>query len=186
MWSEIILAAREAGSFLPRASTKSPSGSGKRSAEFIDLSCSEPLTHQIKIYAVVDQVVLARLDVCRRGKVDPVLLANVLNVFVCASQTDNVWVELLQVGLQDGGSVAGRIAGDENGAQRVARRFLDLVNHLGHLVQFLGANVGTVAEAKVHLRASRQLRRLPCSFSARKPTNAYFPFMSSLVNFLPF
>ena len=63
-------------------------------------------------------------------------------------------MELGQIALHHGGRVARRIARDEDGQQHIgAALALDNVNHDGHLVELLGADVGAVGEAEVDLRA---------------------------------
>lgn len=107
------------------------------------------LTHQEKVDRVVYKVVLARLDLLRRGKVYSVLLARLLDIVVGPSQANDILVEVLQIPLNDLRGVPRRIATDEHRPHRLAVLLLDLVNHLGHLVQLFRADIGAVREAKV-------------------------------------
>lgn len=102
---------------------------------------------------MVDQVVLAGLNVIRSGKVHTVLLADILDLLVCSGQTDNVGVELLQVLAQDLRSVSGWVTGDEDRTHNILSisRLADLVDDSCHLVEFIGANIGAVGEAEVDL-----------------------------------
>lgn len=71
-------------------------------------------------------------------------------------------MEFGEVGTEHTGSVAGRIAGDEDRSESVRGAGLNYVNGLGHFVEFVRANVGTVAEAKVDLTNMRSNQR-PCN-----------------------
>lgn len=109
--------------------------------------------HQVKVDAVVDEVVLAGLDVLGRAEVDAVLLAQRLDLVVGSGQADEPGVELGQVLLQGRWVVARRVAGDEDGEEgRVGVLGLDNVEHLGHLVELFGADVGAAGEAEVDLQ----------------------------------
>lgn len=102
---------------------------------------------------MVHQIVLARLDVLRGAEVHSVLLADMLDLLVRASQADNVGVKLAQVLAQHLGRVAGRIASNEDGAENIstAGSLADLVDDGGHLVKLIRADVGAVGEAEVDL-----------------------------------
>lgn len=110
------------------------------------------LTHQVKVDAVVDKVVLARQDILRSREVNTESLAGSLDSLVVSGQTDHILMELLQVFLCDFRGISCRIAGDENRSHNIAMLLLDIVNHTGHLVQLLRANVRAVCEAKVDQR----------------------------------
>lgn len=105
--------------------------------------------HQVKVDAVVDQVVLARLDVCWGAKVHAVRLAHGLDLVVRARQADKARVELHQVLAEHVGRVAGRVTRHKHGQQLAGLLGLDHVKHAAHFVEFFGANVGAVGEAKV-------------------------------------
>lgn len=111
------------------------------------------LTHQVKVDAVIDKIILARLHILRRAEVDAVFLADVLDLLVRARQTDDIRMELAQVLAQHLGRVAGRVAGDENRSHHrgTASRLFDIVDDGGHLVKLIGADIRTVGEAKVNL-----------------------------------
>lgn len=68
-------------------------------------------------------------------------------------------MELAQVRLDDRRRIAIRVARHENGFQHVAALVVDNVNHFGHLVKLVGADVGAVREPKVDLRAHHQISR---------------------------
>lgn len=109
--------------------------------------------HQVKVDAVVDEVVLAGLDVLGRAEVDAVLLAQRLDLVVGSGQADEPGVELGQVLLQGCWVVARGVAGDEDGEEgRVGVLGFDNVEHLGHLVELFGADVGAAGEAEVDLQ----------------------------------
>jgi hypothetical protein len=108
-------------------------------------------THEIEVYAMIDQVILPRLHCRRRAKVHAVLLARLLDVLVRACQAQDGWVELGEVLLQHFGRVARRVAGDHEGDHDIAALLLDFVVHKRHLVELVGADVGAVREAKVDL-----------------------------------
>lgn len=110
------------------------------------------LTHQIEVNAVVHKIVLTRLDIRRRREIHTVFLADVLDIIVRAGQADDVRMEFLKIRFHDGRRVARRIAGDENRTESVASDFLDLINHLCHLVELLWADVWAMCEAEVDLR----------------------------------
>lgn len=108
--------------------------------------------HQVEVNTVVHEVILARLDILRRAEVDAVLLAQRLDLVVCAGQADELGVELDQVLLKSLGVVACGVAGDEDREEGVlGGLFLDEVEHAGHLVEFFGADVGAAGEAEVDL-----------------------------------
>lgn len=114
---------------------------------------SYQLTHQVEVDTVIHEVVLAGLDILRSTEVHTVLLADVLDLLVCASQADNAGVELLQVLAQHLGRITDGIASNENGHEEllVSGSGIDLIDDLGHLVQLIGADIGAVSEAEVDL-----------------------------------
>lgn len=111
--------------------------------------------HQVEVDAVVDEVVLARLDLGGSAEVDAVRLAHGLDLVVCARQADELGVELGQVLLEHLGGIARRIAGDEDRLESAGTLGLHLFEHGRHLVKLLGADVGAVAEAEVDLQESK-------------------------------
>ena len=60
-------------------------------------------------------------------------------------------MKLGEVGAEDAGGVARGIAGDEDGSEGVGGARLNYVDGLRHFVEFVGTNVGTVAEAEIDL-----------------------------------
>ena len=108
--------------------------------------------HHVEVDAVVDQVVLlAGLQILRRGEVDPVDLACVFDLLPGARQALDLGVELGQVGFEDGGRVAGGIDGDEERFEGVGGAGVEDVDCGGEFVEFVGADVGAVGEAEVDL-----------------------------------
>ena len=111
------------------------------------------LTHQIKVNRVVDQVILPRLHVRRRREVHPELLTRILDLLPLAREAQQVGMELSQVLLDDLRRVPRWITRNKDGQQdALAVVFLHIINHARHFVQFLGADIRTVREAKVHER----------------------------------
>lgn len=111
--------------------------------------------HQIKINTMIDQVILALLDILGRGEVHAVFLADVLDLVPGAGEAYDRRVELGQVFGEHAGRVARWVAGDEDGEERweggglgigggEERRGVDEVDHGGHFVEFLGADIWTV------------------------------------------
>lgn len=112
--------------------------------------------HQIKINAMIDQVILALLHTLGGREIDPVFLAHVFDLLPCAREADEARMEFRQVGSEHGGSVAGGIAGYEDREERRRRDFdgwrgADEVDHLGHFVEFFGTDIWTVGEAEIYL-----------------------------------
>lgn len=112
------------------------------------------LTHQVKVDAVVHEVILAGLDIPGRAKVHAVLTADVLDLLIGTRQAHNTRVEFLQVLAQHLGGIASGVAGNENRQEKlvVLGRLLDLVDDLGHLVQLVRADIGAVGETEVDLQ----------------------------------
>ena len=126
------------------------------------------LTHQVEVDTVVHQIVFARVHVLRCAEVHPVLLAHVLDLVVRASQADNISVELLEIRAQHFGGIASGIACNKDRQEDVLAlgSLLHLVNNLGHLVQFVGADIRAVREAEVNLidhnqRHNGRIKRCP-------------------------
>lgn len=107
--------------------------------------------HQVKVDAVVHQVVLPGRRVARRAKVHSVRLAHGFDVVVGPCQTNELWMELGKVLLELRGTIARRIAGHKYAVQLSRKLLLDRVKHDGHLVEFFGANIRAVSEAKIDL-----------------------------------
>jgi hypothetical protein len=104
---------------------------------------------------VVDEIILPGLHVFRGAKVHAVQLAYRLDLLVRARQANHLGVELGQILLEDLGRVASRVAGDEDGDQNAGVLGLDHVVHGSHLVELVGADIWTMAEAKVDLRKEK-------------------------------
>ena len=49
--------------------------------------------HKVEINAMINEIVLAGLDVLRRAKVDTVFLAKILNLIIRSSQSNKLGVE---------------------------------------------------------------------------------------------
>lgn len=109
-------------------------------------------THQIEVDTVINQVVLARLDVLGGAEVHAIRFTCILDLLVGACQADEVRMELCQVFLEHLGVVACRIACDHDGEDDVSAFGDDFVVHESHFVELVGADVGTVSETKVDLR----------------------------------
>ena len=101
---------------------------------------------------MINQIILAGLDILRRRKVHSVRLAHALDRVIRPRQTQNVLVKVCQVVLRNLGRVPRRVASDEDRPHDSPMRRLDLVNHASHFVQLFGTDVRTVGEAKVDQR----------------------------------
>ena len=111
------------------------------------------LTHQIKVNTMIDQIILTRFYILRCTKVDPILLANMLNLLISTRQAHNPGVELLQVSAEDLGGISGRIAGDENRLEDFIALSLrlDTLNDGSHFVKLVRTDIRAVGEAEVDL-----------------------------------
>lgn len=99
---------------------------------------------------MVHQIILSRFDIWRSGEVNSVRFTHILDLLPTSSQANQIRMELLQVRLQYGRGISCRITGDEYRQHDIPfQLLLDDVNHLGHLVQLLGADVGAVCEAEI-------------------------------------
>ena len=108
--------------------------------------------HEVEVDAMIYQIVLTRLDILRCAEVDAILLAKVLNLFVRASQTDEVGVELGKIALESFGVVSFRIASHKYGQQGIlGNLLLDRVKHASHLIELFRANVGAASKTEVDL-----------------------------------
>ena len=107
--------------------------------------------HDVEVDAVVDEVVLPRLDVARRAEVHAVRLAHVADLVVGPREPHELLVELPQVRLQHPRVVARRVARDEHRQQEPRQFCLHQVVHPRHLVQLVRADVRAVREAEVDL-----------------------------------
>jgi hypothetical protein len=147
----MIFAAWSAVKLRPIASTKSPSGSANcQSLPAIIVQVLQ-LTHQVKVDAMIHKIILPWLHAARCAKVHSVRLACVLDLIIVARQSNELWVELGEIFLQDLWSIACRIAGNHERKQHFAALLNHLVVHECHLVELVGADVGAVGEAEVDL-----------------------------------
>jgi hypothetical protein len=101
-------------------------------------------------------------------------------------------MEFCQIWFQDRWLVPGGIAGDHNGKKNVSTFGLHSVNHVGHFIQFIWANVWAMGETKIHLVNSSLVSQCTpmctCLYSSNGKyhrTNEYFPFKSLSVKGLP-
>ncbi len=133
---------------------------------------------------MINQIILAWLDILWGAKVHPVRLARILDLLVVARQSNEIRVEFCQVFLEHLGVVARGVAGDHDGEENVAAFGDNFVVHEGHFVELVRADVGAVGEAKVDLQLHCQCD-CPWAERGRCHTREYLPSMSSLLNGWP-
>jgi hypothetical protein len=114
------------------------------------------LTHQVKVDAVIDQVILPGRNLLRRTKVHAIRLARILNLLMAPRQPNKMRVKLSQVLLQHRRTISRRIARDHDRQQDIPTLLLNLLVHERHLVQLVRADVRAMREAKVHERVLAQ------------------------------
>lgn len=117
---------------------------------------------------MIHQVIHPGLHPLRRAEIYPICFAYILHTLPRPRQPHNTRMELRKVGFQHGRCIPRRITRDEDGEERllgrvnvdegkpgdgVAFRGGDEVDHFGHFVEFFGADVRAVGEAKVDLRS---------------------------------
>jgi hypothetical protein len=110
--------------------------------------------HQVEINTVVDEVVLALLDALGGREVHPIFLAHLFDLVPGARETNEVGVELGEIGSQHGRRVTRGVAGDEDGQQRRGGgrgRGAHDIDHAGHLIELFGADIRAVREAEIDL-----------------------------------
>jgi hypothetical protein len=100
---------------------------------------------------MIHQIILSRFHSLRRAKIHPIRLTYGFNLFPGTREADQGGVEFGEIGFEDGGSVAGRVAGYEDWGEYVWLGGLEEVDHAGHFVEFFGADVGAVGEAEIDL-----------------------------------
>jgi hypothetical protein len=71
--------------------------------------------HQVKVDAVIHQVILSRLDVRRRGEVDPVRFAHVLYFLPSTCHAQDILMEFRKVSTDDLRCISRRVTGYEDG-----------------------------------------------------------------------
>lgn len=76
------------------------------------------LTHQVKIYTMIHQVIHPRLHPLRRTEIYPILFTDILDLLPCPRQAHQRGVELGEVGFQHRRCVASRVARYEKGKER--------------------------------------------------------------------
>ena len=114
---------------------------------------SSKLTHQVKVDTVIHQIILPGLNIRRRRKVHAIRLAHILDLLPRPRHAQNILMELRQIPANNLRRIASRIARNKHiPHDALAVLLFDLVDHAGHLVQLLGADVRAVREAKVHER----------------------------------
>ncbi len=87
----------------------------------------------------------------RSGEVDAVGFAHCFDLVPGACEADEGGVEFEEVGFDDGGGVAVGVAGDKDGGKDFPAFGFDDVDHFGHLVELVRADVGAVGEAEIYL-----------------------------------
>jgi len=100
---------------------------------------------------VVDQVVLPWRDFWWGGEVYTVLLARGLDVLPGTRQADDIRMEFAQVLFDHCWCISRRIASDKYRLKHVATLLLNHVDHLGHLVKLVRADIWAVRESEVDL-----------------------------------
>jgi len=151
----MIFAALAALCCLPIASTKSPSGSKIDPEVSQSIACTHAHkrpTHEIEVDTMIHQIILPRFHIRRRRKIYPISLAGRLDLPPRARQAYQIGMEFLQVFLRHRRRISCRVASYEDRSHDVAAGFFDEVDHLGHLVEFFGADVGTVCKSKIDLQ----------------------------------
>lgn len=109
--------------------------------------------HQVEINAVVDQIVFAGCDILWRAEIHTVRFTHLFHLLVGSREADDIRMELGEVFFEHLRSISSGIAGDEYGFHDLGavRGGFDVVDDGGHFVELIGADVGAVREAKVHL-----------------------------------
>ena len=123
---------------------------------------------------MIHQIIRPRRRPLGRTEINAVFLAHVFDLLPAAREADDGGVELGEVAVQHGGGVPRGVAGDEDGEEGGAwrggggsgwwgggsgrvggrdggRRRGDEIDHPRHLVEFFGADVGTVRESEIDL-----------------------------------
>ena len=117
----------------------------------------DQLTHEVKIYTVVNKIIHPRFYALGCAEIDPIQLANSFDLFPSPCQANKIGVEFLQIGLENRGGIASRIACYEDRKKRRIRcrsrryRSGDQIKHLRHFVELFGANIGAMGKAKIYL-----------------------------------
>jgi hypothetical protein len=102
---------------------------------------------------VIDQIILPRLHIRRRRKVHPVRLTHILNLLPRPRHAQNILMELRQIPPNNLRRIPRRVTRDENIPHNALTLLLfHSIDHAGHLVQFLGADVWAVRETEVDER----------------------------------
>lgn len=124
---------------------------------------------------MIHQIIRPRRRPLGRTEINAVFLAHVFDLLPAAREADDGGVELGEVAVQHGGGVARRVAGYEDGEEEGSwrggggsgwwgggsgrdgggggggRSRGDEIDHPRHLVEFFGADVGTVRESEIDL-----------------------------------
>lgn len=108
-------------------------------------------THQIEVDAMIDQVVLSWFHVWWCAEIDSVIFTTCLDLLPSTSQSDQVWMEFREVLLDDGRGVAVGVASNKHRLEDITALVAHGVYHLGHLIEFVWADVWAVCEAEVEL-----------------------------------
>ena len=73
--------------------------------------------HQIEINTMIDQIILTLFDALRRTEINPIFLTHLLDLIPRSRQAYQSGVEFREVGLENRGRVARRVAGYEDGEE---------------------------------------------------------------------
>lgn len=102
---------------------------------------------------MIHQIILPGLHIRRRRKVHPVRLANILHLLPRPRHAQNILMELRKIPANNLRRIPRRITANKHIPHNaLAVLLFHLVDHAGHLVQLLGADVRAVREAEVHER----------------------------------
>lgn len=107
--------------------------------------------HDVKINTVVDQVIFfTRFDVWWSTEVHAVLFANVLHLFPSSCEALKMRVEFAKVGPEDCRGVTEWVAGYKNRSEDIGMGLREGVEESSEFIEFVGAYIGTVAEAEIY------------------------------------
>lgn len=108
--------------------------------------------HQIEVNTMIHQIVLSGLELRWSREIYSILLASILYLIILSCQAYNIIMKLLEVWFQYCRLVASRIAGYHNWEKNIATIRFDSINHVGHLIKFIGTYIGAVCETEIYQR----------------------------------